>query len=65
MSSIWRCTVYGSKDIDARIKGMESQLLYRTVFNNASRWMFMVNYGSGCGRDRERRRRCEKTVIWR
>ena len=36
------------------IKGMDSQLLWRTVLNTESWWMFIVNYDSGQGGDRER-----------
>ena len=64
MPSIWRCITYGSKDKEYRIKGMASRLLWRTMFNTASGWKFMVNYGSGCGRDRDRGKLCGKTVIW-
>ena len=52
MSSIWRCTASGSNDTEARIKGVYSSLLGRTVFNTVSGWNFVVNDDSGHGRER-------------
>ena len=64
VSSVWRRTASDYKDIEIRIKVLDSRLLYKTLLNHESGWVFMVNACGGSASNRKRGLCCEKKVIW-